>query len=136
MSASLDAMMEQTFLSRLMRRLRYRKLLITCLTILLFTISGLAIAVLPRSYEGIASVAIEGQTPTAVQNGDVLRDMPFDDQTIGTELAILESRELFADTINQVGLLSNAEFNAALRRPGLVGQVLMILRAKLNSLDT
>lgn len=102
-----EAMAEQTFLSGLLGRLHRRKALIISVTLLLFVLMVVAIEMLPKSYRAVASVAIEGQTPTAgLQAGDVMRDMPFDEQTLGTEVAILQSRELLVDTINKLGLIN------------------------------
>jgi len=122
-----EAMAEQEFLTGVITRLRRRKLLIVVLTLSLFLAIGLGIEMLPKSYRGAASVAIEGQTPSAVQVGDVVRDSPFDDQTLGTELAILQSRELLSDAIRQTGLLSKPEFNPTLQ-PSWQGQIVTNLR--------
>ena len=123
-----EAMAEQTFLSGLLGRLHRRKALIIAVTLLLFVLLVFGTEMLPKSYRATASVAIEGQTPTAgLQAGDVMRDMPFDDQTLGTELAILQSRELLIDTINKTGLVNKPEFNPSIR-PSWLGQVESNLR--------
>lgn len=123
-----EAMAEQTFLSGLLGRLHRRKALIISVTLLLFVLMVVAIEMLPKSYRAVASVAIEGQTPTAgLQAGDVMRDMPFDEQTLGTEVAILQSRELLVDTINKLGLINKPEFNPDIRQSWL-GQAQANLR--------
>ena len=137
MSASLqggfhEAMAEQNFLNGLLRRLNQRKLLIISMTMVLFGVCFVGIQMLPKAYRGIASVAIEGQTPTPVQGaGDVLRDEPFDDQTMGTELAILKSRELLSHTIAQTGLVNRPEFNPLIRPSGFIASLMLNLRTSL-----
>lgn len=111
-----DALAEQNFLNGMIGRFRRRKLLITVLTVVFFAILLLGIELLPKSYRGVASVEIEGQTPMAAQGGRVTQDSPFDDQTIGTELAILQTRELMVDTIKRTHLLNDPEFNPTLHR--------------------
>jgi succinoglycan biosynthesis transport protein ExoP len=127
-----EAMAEQNFLSGVMARLYRRKLFITLVTLALAFLSFIAIEMLPKSYRAVASVAIEGQTPTAVQAGDVMRDMPFDEQTLGTELAILQSRELLVDTINRTGLENKPEFNPSIR-PSWSGQMIANLRQSFSA---
>ena len=123
-----EAVAEQTFLNGLMARLNRRKTLIVVVTFVMFLLLVIGIEMLPKSYRGVASVAIEGQTPTAgLQAGDVMRDMPFDEQTLGTELAILQARELLVDTINKTGLINKPEFNPSIR-PSWLGQIESNLR--------
>ena len=129
-----DAIAEQFFLSNIVRRLSRRKLLIGGGTLVIFMIMLVGIDMLPRAYEGIATVVIEGQTPNAVQfqSGDVMHDMPFDDQTIGTEMVILKSRELLTAVVTKLNLLSKPEFNPNLKPPGVVGSAIQNLKASIE----
>lgn len=131
-----DALAEQNFLNGMMGRLRRRKLLITILTVVFFAILFLGIELLPKSYRGVASVEIEGQTPTAAQTGRVTQDSPFDDQTIGTELAILQTRELLVDTINRTHLLNDPEFNPTLHRSLFIERLRNMFSSLLPAPDT
>jgi polysaccharide biosynthesis transport protein len=106
---------EQSFLYDLLLKGRRRKLLITLTTISLFAIFSLAIQVLPQSYTTVANVEVEAQTPRAVHTQDIMRDLPFDDSTMGTEMALLESDTLYLDVVKQIGLDNNSEFNPSLR---------------------
>ncbi|MBV8614305.1 MAG: polysaccharide biosynthesis tyrosine autokinase, partial [Acetobacteraceae bacterium] len=110
---------EQTFLQDVSRKLGRRKLFIVGATALLFVVLAAAIQVLPRTYEGTATVEVESQTPHAVAVRDVLGDPTFTDETMGTELAILNSRELLSRVVDQLKLTADPEFNPNLT-PGLL----------------
>lgn len=127
-----EAVAEQTFLSGIVSRLKRRKLLIVIMSVTLLIVLVLAIETLPKSYRATASVVIDTQTPVATQTGDVMRDQAFDDQTVATELALLQSQELLVDTINRLGLLSKPEFNRSLRPPSWQGKMLANLRQSLD----
>ena len=113
-----EAAAEQNFLGDLAAKLWRRKLLIGTSTVVLFAIFVVGIQFLPRIYEASSSVSVE-QTPKAVATGNVIQDMPFDDETIGTEMALLKSRELLTETMRRTNLLRNPEFNPHLK-PSLV----------------
>jgi uncharacterized protein involved in exopolysaccharide biosynthesis len=110
---------EQTFLQDVTRKLGRRKLFIVGATALLFAVLAAVIQVLPRTYEGTATVEVESQTPHAVAVRDVLGDPAFTDETMGTELAILNSRELLSRVVDQLKLTADPEFNPNLK-PGLL----------------
>jgi len=113
-----EAAAEQNFLTDLSAKLWRRKMLIGTSTVVLFAIFVIGIQFLPRIYEASSSVSVE-QTPKAVATGNVIQDMPFDDETIGTEMALLKSRELLTETMRRTNLLRNPEFNPHLK-PSLV----------------
>jgi succinoglycan biosynthesis transport protein ExoP len=115
-----NAMAEQNFLNELLRRLKRRKTLLVGMTMGLFAVVILGYLAWPKSYQATASVVVDSQTPIAAQNNNVNRDTPFDDQTIGTERAILLSHEILTDTIRQTGLLNNPEFNPDIQPPNFV----------------
>jgi polysaccharide biosynthesis transport protein len=110
---------EQTFLQEISRKLGRRKLFIVLATALLFAVVAAAIQILPRTYEGTATVEVQSQTPHAVTVRDVLGDPAFTDETMGTELAILKSRELLSRVVDQLKLAADPEFNPNLK-PGLL----------------
>ena len=126
-----DAMAEHNFLGDMLRRMNRRKLMIVMQTLAIFAVLFVAIEMLPRSYQAASLVSIEGQTPAVSQNADVVRDMPFDDFTMGTEVRILNSRELLTDAIERIGLLNKPEFNPNIRAQGSIGQSVENLRDSL-----
>jgi polysaccharide biosynthesis transport protein len=110
---------EQTFLQDVSRKLGRHKLLIVLVTALLFAVVAAAIQILPKTYEGAATVEVQSQAPHAVAVRDVLGDPAFTDETMGTELAILNSRELLSRVVDQLKLTTDPEFNPNLK-PGLL----------------
>jgi succinoglycan biosynthesis transport protein ExoP len=121
---------EQTFLRDFVRKLSRRKGLILTMTVLLFAATAIAIQYLPKTYQGTATVEVQSQTPHAVTVRDVLGDPAFSDETMGTELAILNSRELLSRVVDQLHLTTDPEFNPNLTpalldatSPALVGLV-------------
>ena len=109
-----EAAAEQSFLADVSAKLWRRKLLIGASTMVLFSILAIGIQFLPKTYEASSSVSVE-QTPKAVATGNVIQDMPFDDETIGTEMALLKSRELLTEAMRRTNLLRNPEFNPHLK---------------------
>lgn len=108
-----DASEAPGFLADIPAKLWRRKLLIITVGIFLAGAIAYAIQFLPRSYEAISSVSVE-EAPNVVATGNVVRDLPFSDATIGTELALLKSQEVMTETVQRTGLLRNPEFNARL----------------------
>ncbi len=108
-----EANAEQTFVSDLFAKIGRRKGLIVSSTVAIFAVTAVAIQFLPQKYEATAAVSVE-QTPKAVATGNVVQDLPFDDETIGTELALLKSRELLTETMRRSNLFRNPEFNPRL----------------------
>ena len=116
-----EAAAEQSFLADISAKLWRRKLLIGASTLILFSTLAIGIQFLPRTYEASSSVSVE-QTPKAVATGNVIQDMPFDDETIGTEMALLKSRELLTEAMRRTNLLRNPEFNPHLS-PSLLARL-------------
>src|ERR1051325_7722473 len=133
-----DAWAEQNFLGDLVRRLGRRKFLVFVETAVIFALLVIGVQMLPKSYKATSSVVIEGQTPTAVQyqgggTGDAVKDMAFGEETMGTEMAILKSRELLTDAIMKTGLLNRPEFNPSLRPASIIGQGIANLKTSLEA---
>lgn len=106
---------EQTFLQDVSRKLGRRKLFVVLATVLLFAAVALVIQCLPKTYESTATVEVESQSPHAVTVRDVLGDPTFSDETMGTELAILNSRELLSRVVDQLNLAADPELNPDLK---------------------
>src|SRR4051794_18031370 len=109
-----DADTEQSFLADISARLWRRKFLIGTTAIVTFAAIAIGIQFLPQTYQAVSAVSVE-QTPKAVATGNVVQDLPFDDETIGTELALLKSRELLTETMRRTNLLRDPEFNTYLK---------------------
>ncbi len=113
---------EQTFLQEIVRKLGRRKIFILMATALLFAAAAAGIQYLPKTYESTATVEVQSQTPHAVSVRDVVGDQTFSDETMGTELAILNSRELLSRVVDQLHLTTDPEFNPNLK-PALLDGV-------------
>jgi succinoglycan biosynthesis transport protein ExoP len=125
-----EAAAEQSFLAEVSAKLWRRKLLIGGLTIAVFSALAIGIQFLPKTYEASSSVSVE-QTPKAVATGNVIQDMPFDDETIGTEMALLKSRELLTEAMRRTNLLRNPEFNPHLT-PSLLARLDALSNGRLS----
>jgi uncharacterized protein involved in exopolysaccharide biosynthesis len=73
------------FMADVSAKLWRRKLFIGVSTMIVFSILAVGVQFLPQTYEASSSVSVE-PTPIAVATGNVTPDIPFDDETIGTEL--------------------------------------------------
>lgn len=93
-------------------KLQQRKLLISAIALPLAAGLITGAQFLPRSYKSTASVVVESLAPRTI-NG-LNPDQAFSDVTIGTEVSILNSREMFVDTVSRLHLLDDAEFNTKL----------------------
>jgi succinoglycan biosynthesis transport protein ExoP len=102
------------FMADVSAKLWRRKLFIGVSTMIVFSILAVGVQFLPQTYEASSSVSVE-PTPIAVATGNVTPDIPFDDETIGTEMALLKSRELLTEAIRRTNLLHAPEFNPHLK---------------------
>ncbi|HUB14407.1 MAG TPA: polysaccharide biosynthesis tyrosine autokinase [Acetobacteraceae bacterium] len=109
-----EAQQEQSFLGELAGKLWRRKGLIAGSGLALFAVLAIAIQFLPKQYGATAAVSVE-PPPRAVSTGNVVQDVPFDSETIGTEMALLQSQQLLTETILKTGLLKNSEFDPDLK---------------------
>lgn len=115
----------------LWRKLIARKMLIVSMTIFLGGVLAVTAQFLPPTYKATTSVIVESGGPRTI-NG-LAPDQPFTDNTIGTELSLLESRELFEQTVDRLGLIKDPEFNKALK-VSPIGQWKQQLRDEIRTL--
>jgi polysaccharide biosynthesis transport protein len=94
-------------------KLRHRMVVIISMTLFLGGILAVAGQLIPPTYKSTASVIVDGQTPRTIAG--LTPDAPFTDNTIGTEISILESRELFEKAVDQMNLTIDPEFNKSLK---------------------
>lgn len=87
-----------------------RKWLIGVVSALLFGVLAAILFVLPVWYTASSEIVVE-QRPQGVDIAAVLSRIPTDSQAILTEAEALRSRTLVQQTIRQLNLLDNPEFN-------------------------
>src|SRR5581483_8299599 len=109
-----EALAEQTFLRDAFVKLRRRKWSILLVGIVLSVILAAGIQMLPKKYQGVATVEADSPTPQAVPTSAMLRDQQFSDYTLGSELTILKSPELLLAVIDKLKLVNDPEFNPSL----------------------
>lgn len=110
-----EAEREQTFLGELAGKLWRRKLLVASIGILLFGVLAVGVQFLPKHYSATASVSVEPPPRAVASTGNVVQDVPFDSETIGTELALLQSQQLLTEAMLKTGLLKEPEFDPDLK---------------------
>ena len=110
-----EALPHQDFVKLMIETLRRQKLFIILCGLSLFVIAALSIQALPKSYQATASVEVLSKTPTVASPDILTSDQQFTDETVGTEISILESNELRTAVIRQLDLLANPEFNPEIR---------------------
>jgi capsular exopolysaccharide synthesis family protein len=118
---------QQAYVKSLVDTLRRRWLFILAGTILLFTVLAVAIQLLPKTYQGIASVEVLSKTPTVANPDIITGDQTFTDETAGTELGIFTSQELRTAVVRKLGLIDVPEFNPNLR-PSLLHHALLFIK--------
>lgn len=74
-------------------------------------------------YTATASVMIDNRTEQVVDTQAVLSGLPADTATVDTEVEVLRSRQLAERVVASLELEQDPEFNSALRKPGLTGQL-------------
>jgi len=116
-----EALAEQTFLRDASVKLWRRKWSILLLGIVLSVIFAVGIQILPKKYQGVATVEADSPTPQAVPTSAMLRDQQFSDYTLGSELTILKSPELLLSVIDKLDLANDPEFNPALKKQSWIG---------------
>lgn len=117
-----EATAEQSFVEDLFTKLNRRKTFIVGLTIVFFLLLGMGIQFLPKTYTAGSAIEVDGEAPKLVSINDVTKEIAFDDQTIGTEMSVLQSREMLAAVIRQLNLTENPEFNPYLKT-SFVGEI-------------
>src|SRR4051812_14527550 len=110
-----EARAEHDFLPELLGKLRRHTWFIISFTILLFGLAMFCIQMLPKTYEGVAAVQVLSQTAKVANRDMVTGDQTFTDETAGTELGTLRSRELITAVIKRLNLLNIPEFNPNLK---------------------
>lgn len=96
-----------------------QKWLIVCSVLASALIALIVLQQLTPRYGAQALLMIETRQTTVPNLDSVLTGLVADDQGVRSEVEVLRSRGLAAATIRELGLDKDAEFNKALRPPGL-----------------
>jgi exopolysaccharide transport family protein len=91
--------------------------LLVFVVVLVFTIQATPL------YTATSSVMIDTRTSRVVDSEAVLSGLSGDAGVVDTEVEILKSRQLAERVVEALNLQEDPEFNTALAKPGLVGQV-------------
>lgn len=83
-------------------------------------------------YRATTVVVLDPQVEKVVELGSVLPGLPTDNTAVNTEVEILSSRALLAEVADTLSLERDAEFNPALRPPGLFDQVIATAKVMLG----
>lgn len=108
--------------SLLLFKLKRQRRLIVVVAIPTFILLAVGIQLLPPTYKASATVMVESRTPRPPVRGSLSEPelpMPFAVDILGTEMAIIGSRETMSEAVGRLHLMDNPYFNAHLR-PGLL----------------
>ena len=104
----------------ILSKLKYRRWLIAGISISLFLCLAVAIQLLPPKYSASAQVTVDSRTPRPpVRGSDVDEPKPFAEDIIGTEMAVLSSREFMAQVVTRLHLAQDPNYNPSVK-PGLI----------------
>src|ERR1700755_2608732 len=102
---------------RIIRAVRRRLSLLIAVFLLTFAAVAVYTFQLTPKYSSSASVIINTRSQKLVDVGAILSGLPADTAMVDTEVEILKSRLLIAKVVNRLDLVSDPEFNAAIRQP-------------------
>jgi polysaccharide biosynthesis transport protein len=110
--------------SRFLTVLKRRWALELAVTLVLFAVLSIALQFLPPRYQATSSVVVDSRSPrpTPVRGSEVVAELmptPFDEDIIGTEVAIIRSRELVSQVVDKLQLTRDPHFNPFIN-PGLL----------------
>ena len=97
------------------RKLWRRKSVILGTAATLMVLAVLILAQLTPTYRATALVMIDSRQPKIVNIDQVLAGLSSDDETVRSEVQVLQSRDLARQTIAKLGLDQNPEFNSELQ---------------------
>jgi len=93
-----------------------------CLATPLFICLAVGVQLLPPSYKASAQVTVESRTPRPpVRGSEVEVVEPFTEDVIGTEIAVLSSRELMSQVVTRLHLDGDPHYNPFIS-PGIFHQ--------------
>jgi succinoglycan biosynthesis transport protein ExoP len=100
----------------LLSKLKYQRWLIATLAISLFLCLAVAAQLLPPKYSASAQVTVDSRTPRPpVRGSDVEEAKPFAEDVIGTEMAVLSSREFMSQVVARLHLDEDPHYNLSIK---------------------
>lgn len=117
----------------LLFKLRRQRSLIVGVALPLFLVIGFGAQMLPPWYKASAEVTVESRTPRPpVPGSEGEAPMPFTEDVIGTEMAILGSREIMEQVAGKLNLMADPHYNPWLEPslPHRVKQRALVLAQK------
>lgn len=82
---------------------------------ILMVVATLAVHQLSPRYTASTKVLIDPKKPQVVDIESVVSSLTYDNQTVESEIAVIQSRTLIGEVIDELGLYRHPEFNPALR---------------------
>lgn len=98
---------------------RQKKVILATIAVVMF-IAYVVVSSLTPLYTASVLVEINARQARVVDFDSVLTGLPADNETVQTEIAIIQSRKIAQRTIERLNLNRDPEFNPALRAPGLI----------------
>lgn len=97
---------------QILSALRRRKFLVATVALVLMCGATAAMLLMPKTYLASSKVVVDWKRPEPVRGvGSVLEDSPFGTDTMGTELELLNSREILEAAVKTLNLTADPEFN-------------------------
>lgn len=98
---------------------RQKKVILATIAVIMF-IAYVVVSSLTPLYTASVFVEINARQAQVVDFDSVLTGLPTDNETVQTEIAIIQSRKIAQRAIERLNLNRDPEFNPALRAPGLL----------------
>jgi succinoglycan biosynthesis transport protein ExoP len=110
---------------QILASLQRRRVLFASVFAALAALITLVVLTTPPSYTAVASVLVDERAPDLLKsNADGRPDnSALDTGRVDTQVEILRSRTFADDVVDQLGLEKDPEFNASLRKPGLMSRI-------------
>lgn len=96
---------------------RGKVIILACVLVAMFAAGYYAFGVAVPTYRATAQMSLEIRTESVIDVESVLSGMSSDRASINTEMEIIRSRELIGRLVDELDLMNDPEFNAALRPP-------------------
>lgn len=130
-ASSFSAPSEDIDLQWLMRTLLRRKWAILIPAVLAAAIAALVVSMIPSTYDAYAEVFIDPRENKVADMEEVLSNMMGDDESMESEVRILQSRNLAYKVVDALHLREDPEFNSALQPPSILDDAKDWVRARL-----
>jgi polysaccharide biosynthesis transport protein len=98
---------------------RHKMVIMATIAVIMF-FAYVVVSSLTPLYTASVLVEINARQARVVDFDSVLTAIPTDNETVQTEIAIIQSRKIAQRTIERLNLNRDPEFNPALRAPGLI----------------